>query len=67
MPEQKKLRGLEKLCKLYGSIKAGSIVYVWDYAADEPVTEAEMKPGGERWMSSERAKWMSMANDIQKE
>jgi hypothetical protein len=53
----KPLSGLQKVAKLYGGLTANGKRCVWDYASDEAVPEAEMKPGSERWKASERAKW----------
>lgn len=52
------LRGLQRLCKLYGRMKCGDVMMAWDYANECAVPEAEMKADKERWAASERAKWM---------
>lgn len=54
------MSGLRSICKAYGRMKVGDTVWVWDYAADEPVTAAEMPVGSERWKMSERARWLRM-------
>ena len=53
----KRLSGLQRICKLYGRVKCGKNMMVWDYANDCAVKEALMKPGSDRWKASERAKW----------
>lgn len=53
----KKLSGLQKVCKIYGSMKMGDTLMVWDYANDVAVPASEMKAGSERWVNSERVKW----------
>lgn len=53
----KHLTGLQKICKLYGRMKCGDTMMVWDYANDEAVAEADMKAGSKRWMESEKKKW----------
>lgn len=49
--------GLRKIAKAFGGIVINGERFVWDYVADEPVPEADMPEGGERWKASERAKW----------
>jgi hypothetical protein len=36
------MSGLAKLCKLYGKIKVGDVLWVWDYAQDMPRIKSEM-------------------------
>ena len=50
------LRGLEKVCKLYGRMKCGATMMVWDYANEVAVPESEMPPGSKRRSMSEKAK-----------
>ena len=52
---KKSLTGLQRICKQYGRVKAGSIMYVWDYANDEAVPESEMKADQARRTASEKA------------
>jgi hypothetical protein len=47
---------------MYGSMKVGDVVWVWDYANDKPRLEKDMTP--EEIKASERAKWESIAKDI---
>lgn len=54
---KKPLTGLQKVCKMYGRMKAGNTMFVWDYANDEAVPESEMRPGTERWKASQKAKY----------
>lgn len=51
------LRGLEKLCRLYGRMKCGDVMMVWDYANEQAVRESLMPEGSEAWRQSERAKY----------
>lgn len=53
MPE---LTGLQKLCKLYGRMKCGDVMWVWDYARNEAIIESELKADKERFKASEAAK-----------
>lgn len=52
---------LRRICKMHGGMKVSdgktTVNYVWDYAADKPVTDKEMPLGSERWKTSERAKY----------
>lgn len=50
------LTGLQRICKLYGRMKCGKVMMVWDYKNDVAVPEKDMKRGSERWKESERAK-----------
>lgn len=52
-----KLHGLQKICKLYGRVKCGAIMMVWDYHNEIAVPESEMSPGTERWSKSEKARF----------
>lgn len=56
----KELRGLNKLCRLYGGMvfkgDDGSVIkYVWDYAIEMPRVESEMTE--EEIKASEKAKY----------
>lgn len=56
------MAGLRKICRTLGSIAArdrdgNAVTWVWDYAADEPVTSDKMPYGSDRWKNSERAKY----------
>lgn len=55
------LAGLERICKLFGRMKCGSTMMVWDYANEMAVPESEMPQGGRRWSISEKAKWSNAA------
>ena len=52
----KPLSGLQSICKLYGRMKCGDVMMVWDYANDVAVPESKMKCGSRRWRASEKAK-----------
>lgn len=51
------LRGLEKLCKIYGRMKCGDVMMAWDYANEVAVPEKELLADKARWAESERAKF----------
>ncbi len=53
----KQLRGLQKVCKLYGRMEIGGVMWCWDYANDVAVKEKNMKIGSDRWKKSEAAKY----------
>lgn len=42
---------------MYGAMMINGKRYVWDYALDKAVPEEEMRPGGDRWNASEKAKF----------
>lgn len=54
------MAGLRRICKMYGCMKIQGVMWVWDYAKDEPVLESEMPAGSERWQASERARFELM-------
>jgi len=56
----KKLTGLQKLCKMYGKVNFDGVVWVWDYHTDEPKLESEMNK--EDFARSEKAKWTKLRN-----
>ena len=56
----KKLTGLQKLCKMYGKVKFDGVVWVWDYHNDEPKLQSEMSK--EDFALSEKAKWTKLRN-----
>jgi len=41
---------------MYGCMRINGKLFVWDYAPDCAMPEAEMKPGSDRWKASERAR-----------
>jgi hypothetical protein len=53
--------GLRRIAKSFGCIVINGARWVWDYAIDEPVLEAKMPPGSERWKQSERIRHASIA------
>lgn len=60
------MSGLARICKMYGRMECSDqhgkkVVWVWDYANDEPVHQKEMPSGSERWKASEKAKWEAIA------
>ena len=56
------MTGLQRICKMYGSMKVGDAVWVWDYANDKPRLKKDMTL--EEIKASERAKWESIAKEI---
>ena len=62
------MRGLQKLCKMYGSINAGNdkdgkpVIWLWDYKNDKPRLKSEMTK--EEIRESEKAKWESIKHFI---
>lgn len=61
--------GLNKICKLYGRMKVSdangkSVMWVWDYVNDKARLETEMTK--EEKMASEKAKWMSVKETLNK-
>jgi hypothetical protein len=53
------MAGLARICKLYGSIVINGQKWVWDYAQDKAVPQAEMTK--ERLTASEKAKWETVS------
>ena len=51
------LRGLEKLCKLYGRFTCDGVIWAWDYARNVAVLEKDLKADKKRWAASEKARW----------
>ncbi len=60
----KQLSGLQKVCRSIGSMRIGGVLWLWDYAAEDPCKATEMKQGSERWLASERAKWDKIRNQL---
>ena len=58
--KDKKLSGLQKLCKLYGRIQCGDTLMVWDYVKECAVPEKKMAANRKRWAASERKKWKEL-------
>jgi hypothetical protein len=52
------MSGLKRLCKMYGRLQFGDVVWVWDYERDIPVLEKEMAK--EQWAKSERKKYSQL-------
>lgn len=50
------MTGLQRICKLYGRMKCGDTMMVWDYANDVAVPESEMEMGSDRWQISEKVR-----------
>ncbi len=55
------MAGLRNICKIHGRMLIQGKTWVWDYVADEPVPEKDMREGSKRWKASEkaRAEWLS--------
>lgn len=62
------MAGLMRILKRHGAMTVSAngetIRYLWDYARDVPVTEAEMPEGSERWRESERVKWAAVKEQL---
>ncbi len=39
------MTGLQKICKMYGKVRMGDTVWLWDYVNDKPRPEKEKKNG----------------------
>lgn len=55
------MAGLQRIAKQFGGIVINGKRFIWDYATDEAVPEADMPVGSERWRASERARWADRA------
>lgn len=58
------MAGLQKILKMYGSIKATdtngkTVVWIWDYVNDQPRLKSEMTK--QELAANEKAKWQSIA------
>lgn len=49
------MAGLRRILKMGGSMYIQGVLWVWDYAKDEPRKRSEMTH--DEWLASERAKW----------
>lgn len=63
------MSGLQRLCKMYGSItakndKGKTVRWVWDYANDKARIESEMTK--EELAASDKAKWNGIKTDFNK-
>lgn len=58
------LRGLEKVCKLYGRMKCGDVMMAWDYANECAIPEKELRADKARWAASEKAKWSNAGTEL---
>ncbi len=56
------MSGLRRICKMYGRMKIGDTMWVWDHVKDEPVREKDMSR--ERWAASERKKWEAIKEQL---
>jgi hypothetical protein len=61
----KHLSGLQKICRMYGRMKVGDTMMVWDYANEEAVPQSKMKDGSKRWKASEKARFEELKKSIQ--
>jgi len=52
------MSGLRKLCKMYGHLKCGDVLWYWDYVKDEPRIKSEMTK--DEINASEKAKWATI-------
>ena len=58
------MRGLEKVCKIYGRVKCGDVMVAWDYVNDCAVPEKELMADKERYAASEKAKYRILSREI---
>lgn len=49
------MSGLRRLCRMYGALETQGVMWVWDYAKEEPVKKGEQTK--EEWAASERRKY----------
>lgn len=49
------MTGLEKLCKVYGSIEIHGELWLWNYSKNKAVLKSEITK--EEFRESEKAKW----------
>ena len=54
------MSGLRRLCRMYGAMEIQGVMWVWDYAKEEPVKKSEQTK--EEWAASERRKYELIAN-----
>lgn len=59
------MSGLQRILKMYGRMDVNGVMWVWDYANEKPRIESEMTK--DEWKASEKAKWMAVKNQIEKE
>ena len=57
--------GIARMCKLYGKMRIGNVMWVWDYARDIPVKEKEMTK--EQCKESEKVKWQQIKEQLKQE
>ncbi len=55
--------GIARMCKLYGKMQIGDVMWVWDYARDIPVKEKDMTK--EQWKESEKVKWQQIKEGLE--
>ncbi len=56
----RQLRGLEKICKMYGRMKCGDVMWAWDYVNEVAVHEKVLRADKPRWRASEKARWQQL-------
>lgn len=61
------MSGLQKLCKMYGSIEVQDangkkVIWLWDYVNDKPRLKSEMTK--EEIDASEKAKWTQVKDKL---
>ena len=64
------MKGLAKVCKLYGSMECTDssgrkVTWLWDYANNKPRLSTEMSK--EEITASEKAKWSNIKLELNKE
>jgi hypothetical protein len=59
------MTGLQKICKMYGRLKVGDVMWVWDYANDKPRLEKDMNY--DEIKASEKAKWEALGKRMKEQ
>lgn len=58
------MAGLARICRMYGRMKVGNIMWVWDYHNEKPVKQEEMPDDSEAWKLSEKTKCEKMKKEL---
>ena len=61
------MSGLRMLCKAFGRMQIGDVLWLWDYATDEPCKESDMPVGSERRKKSDIAMAGLMRQKLEQE
>lgn len=52
------MTGLQRICKLYGRMKCGDVLWLWDYVQNKARPASEMTKAEK--MASEKARWVNL-------